>query len=610
MLPGDSLIPFVAQRIYILCYKRNHKPATKYSLLLLELTLLHTDPSMKFSEIKYQRPDLDSMKNRMKTSLTEFNTAASAEKQIEIVEAIYRDRAHFETMSNMANIRYTINTTDPFFEQEQQYFDSHYPIYQELISELYKALIASSFRVQLEEKFGKQLFQIATLTIKTFSPEIIKDLQRENELSTEYTNLIASAQIEFDGKKLNLSGMVPYKLSTDRAIRKAAHEKSDEFFLQHEKTFDRIFDDMVKIRQGIAEKLGYKNFVTVGYMRMCRSDYDAAMVKQFRRHVEEHIVPIATALRERQRNRLGLDKLMYYDEPLDFNSGNAKPKGPPDWIINNAQKMYSELSPETGEFFQFMIENELMDLVNKPNKAGGGYCTFLSEERAPFIFSNFNGTSHDVDVLTHEAGHAFQTYCSRHLRLEEYFFPTSEAAEIHSMSMEFLTWPWMNLFFDGETEKYKFAHMSGAVLFLPYGVAVDEFQHFVYENPDASPADRKSFWRSLEKKYLPHRTYQNNDYLESGGFWHRQAHIFKHPFYYIDYTLAEICAFQFWLKAVKDRGAAMKDYIRLCREGGSKSFLELVKVANLKSPFEKETFNEAVAAVSDWLEKIDDVHLN
>lgn len=565
---------------------------------------------MKFSELQYERPDLDSMQDRMKMNLQGLSNAASADKQIEIIEAIYRDRSHFETMGNVANIRYTIDTTNSFFEQEQQYFDQHYPIYQGLVSEFYKALIASSFRPELEKRFGKQLFNIAHLTIKTFSPEIIEDLQAENELSTKYTNLLASAEIEFDGKKLNLSGMVPYKLSTDRVIRKAAHEKTDEFFTRNEETLDDLFDGLTKIRHRIAEKLGYKNFITVGYMRMCRSDYDEGMVRQFRKHVEEKIVPIASVLRERQQKRLGVERFMYYDEPIDFNSGNAKPQGPPEWIIANAGKMYSELSPETGEFFQFMVENELMDLVNRPHKAGGGYCTFLSETRAPFIFSNFNGTSHDVDVLTHEAGHAFQTYCSRDLGLEEYYFPTSEAAEIHSMSMELLTWPWMKLFFNNETDKYKFAHMSNSVNFLPYGAAVDEFQHFVYENPTASPAERKTVWRSLEKKYLPHRTYENNDYLERGGFWHRQLHIFKHPFYYIDYTLAQICAFQFWMKSMEDRPGTLKDYIRLCREGGSKSFLELVKVANLKSPFEETTFKETVSAVSEWLKNIDDSLLN
>ncbi|MCY7411109.1 MAG: M3 family oligoendopeptidase [Chitinophagales bacterium] len=565
---------------------------------------------MKFSEINYTRPDLDAIREAIRKMLTEFAEAESAAAQIEIVEKIYLTRSRFETMGNVANIKATVNTTDPFFEKEQQYFDNNFPLYQELVSEFYKALINSKFKSELEIKFGKQLFSIAELTIKSFSPEIIEELQKENELSTEYTNLIASAEIEFEGGKYNLSGMIPFKLSTDRAVRKAASVKSDEFFVKNAEALDRIFDNLVKVRHRIALKLGYINFIPVGYMRMLRTDYDSTMVKEFRKQVEEKIVPLASALRERQRNRLGIDKLMNYDEGLDFLSGNAKPQGSPEWIVEQGQKMYAELSPETGEFFQFMQENELMDLVNKPNKAGGGYCTFLSETRSPFIFSNFNGTSGDIDVLTHEAGHAFQTYCSRHLELEEYFFPTSEAAEIHSMSMEFLTWPWMKLFFNGQTEKYKFAHLSHSLMFLPYGVAVDEFQHFVYENPDASPAERNLFWRSLEKKYLPHRNYDGNEYLESGGFWHRQAHIYKHPFYYIDYCLAQICAFQFWKKSIDNREAAMKDYIALCREGGSKPFLELVKIAKLNSPFEEAAFVETVAEVSNWLKDFNEEKLN
>ncbi|MGB3074298.1 MAG: M3 family oligoendopeptidase, partial [Chitinophagales bacterium] len=530
--------------------------------------------------------------------------------QISIIDQIYKLRAHFETMSNVASIRHTIDTSDVFFEAEQEYFDNSYPNYLDLVSEFYKVLLSSSCRPELEKHYGQQLFDIAKVTLQTFSPSIIADLQRENELTTEYTKLIATAQIEFDGKKLNLSGMVPYKLSTDRNIRQAAHKKTDEFFKANGAALDRIYDDLVKVRHDIALKLGFENFVQVGYLRMCRTDYDAAMVKDFRKMVEVKIVPLVSELKERQRKRLGLDQLMYFDEPLDFTSGNATPHGSPDWIVEHARQMYNELSPETGEFFSYMIDNELMDLVNKPNKASGGYCTFLSETRSPFIFSNFNGTSGDIDVLTHEAGHAFQTYCSRHLGLEEYYFPTSEAAEIHSMSMEFLTWPWMHLFFNGQTDKYKFAHLSHSLIFLPYGVAVDEFQHHMYEHPELTPAERNIYWRSLEKKYLPHRLYENNDFLESGGFWQRQAHIYKHPFYYIDYTLAQLCAFQFWVKSNENPKAAIEDYIRLCREGGSKSFLKLVAVAGLKSPFDTKSSSQTITAIENWLKTVDDNALN
>lgn len=564
----------------------------------------------KFSEIEYQRPELDKIKQEFQTLLHAFREAPDAAAQVSVTDRIYALRATFDTMSNVASIRHTIDTSNSFYEAEQEYFDNAYPVYLDLVSEFYKVLLASDYRKQLEEHYGKQLFAIADITVKSFSPAIIEELQQENELSTEYTKLIAAAEIEFDGKKLNLSGMIPYKISGDRNIRKAAHEAADAYYEKNAATLDRIFDDLVKVRHKIALKLGFRNFVEVGYMRMCRTDYDAAMVKKFRTLVEEKVVPLASELRRRQSKRLGLEKLLYYDESFDFVSGNAKPHGSPDWIVANAGVMYHELSPETDAFFQYMVDHELMDLVNKPNKAGGGYCTFLSQSRSPFIFSNFNGTSGDIDVLTHEAGHAFQTFCSRHLGIEEYYFPTSEAAEIHSMSMEFLTWPWMHLFFNGQTEKYKFAHMSHSLIFLPYGAAVDEFQHYIYENPELTPAERNAFWRSLEKKYLPHRDYENSTFLEQGAFWQRQLHIYKHPFYYIDYTLAQICAFQFWVKSNEDRTAAMRDYIHLCRQGGSKPFLQLVKNANLKSPFDADAFSETIDVISTWLESVDDQAIN
>ncbi|NLV75883.1 MAG: M3 family oligoendopeptidase, partial [Tissierellia bacterium] len=304
--------------------------------------------------------------------------------------------------------------------------------------------------------------------------------------------------------------------------------------------------------------------------------------------------------------RLGLDELKYYDEPLEYLTGNAKPKGDSKWILENGKKMYKELSKETHEFFTFMVERELLDLVSKKGKMSGGYCTYISDYESPFIFSNFNGTSGDVDVLTHEAGHAFQVYMSRNLKVPEYSFPTMEAAEIHSMSMEFITWPWMGLFFEEEVDKYKFSHLAGAVSFIPYGVTVDEFQHFVYENPQASPEERKSKWREIEKKYLPFRDYEDNDLLNRGGYWFRQGHIFSTPFYYIDYTLAQVCAFQFWIKTRDNREKAWEDYLRLCKAGGSKSFLELVELADLKNPFADGTIKEVIKPIKEWLNSVDD----
>jgi len=562
---------------------------------------------MKFSECEYKRPDMKEFKSQFNELLEKFDSADSFELQDSAMEAINKLRGEFESMGSIASIRHTINTLDQKYEEEQNFFDENIPAYEGLVVKYYASLINSEHRKELEEKWGKQLFNIAELTIKTFSPEIVEDLKEENELTTEYTKLVASAKILFEGEERTLPQLTPFIMSTDRKTRKKADEAKYNFFKENESKFDEIYDRLVKVRTRIARKLGYRNFVELGYARMIRTDYDAKMVEKFRKQVKDRIVPIATKLRTRQRKRLGLKKLCYYDELLYSKDGNATPRSKD--LTKSAKQMYGELSKETREFFEFMINNELMDLVSKKGKAPGGYTAYIQKYKSPFIFSNFNGTLSDVDVLTHEAGHAFQAYSSKDYEIPEYLAPTMEACEIHSMSMEFLTWPWMNLFFDGDADKYRFDHLSKALLFIPYGVTVDEFQHWVYENPEATPAQRKKVWREIEKKYLPHRNYEDNKFLENGGYWYQQLHIFRSPFYYIDYTLAQICAFQFWKRSMENRKEAWNDYLKLCKTGGSKSFLNLVELANLRSPFENGCLESVIGVIEDWLDNIDDTEL-
>lgn len=564
---------------------------------------------MKFSEYRYERPDVAQFEQEFGSLLTVFREAKNVDDQAKAMNELNKLRGAVATQLTLVSIRHSVDTNDEFYKAEKDFSDETTPLFQKYITEYYDALVHSEFRPELEARFGKQLFQLAELEIKTFSPDIISDLQLENKLTTEYSKLIASAKIEFEGEERTLSQLIPFGESTDRSMRKRAEEARTAFMSEHEETLDRIYDDLVKVRTSMAIKLGFNNFVEMGYARMSRIGYNAEMVEKFRAQVLEHIVPVASKLKERQRNRIGVDELYYYDENVVFPTGNATPKGDPEWIVQNGKKMYDELSPEMSEFFNFMLDNELMDLVSKKGKRSGGYCTFISDYKAPFIFSNFNGTSGDIDVLTHEAGHAFQVYQSRDLGVPEYMFPTHEAAEIHSMSMEFFTWPWMELFFEHEVDKYRFEHLASGLIFIPYGVSVDEFQHFVYANPEATPAERKRAWREIERKYLPHRNYENNSYLEQGGFWHKQGHIFGSPFYYIDYTLAQICAFQFWKRSREDYAAAWADYLNLCRQGGSKSFTELVAIAGLISPFEEGCVTSVIGTIEEWLDSVDDTAL-
>jgi M3 family oligoendopeptidase len=556
---------------------------------------------LKFEKFQYERPNLEEIEKNVTALLNKFDGAESAEEQNEIMKKINGIRNDFSTMYNIAYVRHTIDTTDEFYQGENDFFDEATPIMQKVSTTFYKHLVSSKFREELEQKWGSHLFNLADLELKIFSPEIIEDLQIENKLSSEYTKLVASAKISFEGEERTLAQLYPFTITRERETRKAASELYYGFFEKNSEKFDEIYDNLVKVRTKIALKLGYENYVGLGYDRMLRTDYGAADVKKFRDQVRKVIVPLATKLKGEQRERIGVETLFYYDEGFNYKSGNPEPKGSPEWIVDNGKEMYSELSPETNEFFNYMIDNNLMDLVAKTGKASGGYCTYINNYKSPFIFSNFNGTSGDIDVLTHEAGHAFQVYSSSHFEVPEYNWPTYEACEIHSMSMEFFTWPWMENFFKEDTDKYKYSHLSSALLFLPYGVAVDEFQHFVYENPNATPKKRKEAWRQLELKYLPHRNYEDNGYLNSGGFWQRQGHIFNSPFYYIDYTLAQICAFQFWKRSREDRESAWKDYSNLCKQGGSKPFTQLVEVANLDSPFKQGSVKSVVKEIEVYL---------
>ncbi|HIV82144.1 MAG TPA: M3 family oligoendopeptidase [Candidatus Salinicoccus merdavium] len=563
----------------------------------------------KFQDYKYERPDLQKISKEVSELIEKFEEAEDANEQSTVIDELNKIFNHVDTMATLAHIRASIDTKDEFYDTERNFFDEYDPVITEINNKYYDAIVNSDFRFDLEDLYGRQLFALAENQLKSYDPAVKELIQEENRLSTQYSKLLAGAEIEFDGKTLNLSEFSPYMENPDRSVRKAATEAVQGFMGDNLETIDDIYDKLVKTRDKIAKELGYQDFVELGYVRMNRIDYDRDMVETFRDQVADYVVPVVTRLKERQGRRIGLSDLKSYDESFHFLTGNAAPKGKTKDIMKNGAKMYKELSPETDEFYTFMTERELFDVEAKKGKEGGGYCTFIPEYDSPFIFSNFNGTLGDVTVLTHEAGHAFQSYMSRDFDVPEYQFPTLESAEIHSMSMEYFTYPWMDLFFEEDTDKFKFSHLASDISFLPYGVAIDEFQHIVYENPELTPKERRGEWKKLEQKYLPHRDYDGVEPLESGSFWHYQGHVFGAPFYYIDYTLAQICAIQFWKRAKEDFDAAWKDYLALCKLGGSLPFNSLVEAAKLKSPFEEDSLKEVVEEVSDYLYSIDDTKL-
>ena len=561
---------------------------------------------MKFSEYKYERINVEVCKEELAKATEVIKTSCDFDEVINTINNINKMKKDVDTSFTLCSIRYSINTTDEFYSKEQDYIDEVGPILMGYQNEYNKALVASPIVGKLEEHFGKKLFDEIRLSLTTFSNEIIEDLQEENKLVSKYSKLIASAKIDFDGKIVNLSQLGPYFQSLDRETRKNAELALGGFLDEHESEFDEIYDKLVHVRDTMAKKLGFENYVKLGYARLGRTDYDSEMVANYRKQIYEELVPVCNEIYDRQAKRLGISKLMNYDLAVDFKSGNPMPKGTTEELVDKASKMYHEMSKETGEFFDFMTSHELMDLDAKAGKSSGGYCTFIANYSSPFIFSNFNGTSGDIDVLTHEAGHAFQIYTtSKHIDVPEYLWPTMEACEIHSMSMEFFAWPWMDLFFEEATTKRLYSHMLGTITFIPYGAAIDEFQHEVYSRPEMTKDERKATWRRIEKKYCPARVYTSAE-LEKGTYWYRQGHVFNTAFYYIDYTLAQVCAQQFWIKDQENHEKAWEDYYKLCKAGGSKTFLKLLDLANLKNPFIDGTIKFVTDKLKAWLLSVDE----
>lgn len=541
----------------------------------------------KFAELQYVRPDMEKIFARVSGDIAVLKEAKNYEEfrnaYMDYVEA----DTELETSKTVAHIRNTINLLDEFYEAEMVYFNSQMPKYEILKKEMGEVIVASPFKAEMEKEFGMILIQNMEAQKQLSDESIVDDQVKEAELVSRFMKTQAAATVEFKGEQIGNYGLLKIMQSTDRAERKEAFEAWAKLYEGIAPTLEEVYDGLVKVRAGMAKKLGFKSFIPMGYLRRRRFDYTEKELEVFRKQVREVVVPAAAKLYERQKEALGIDTLYYYDESIASPSGNPVPIGDKEYLVGEAQKMYRELSRESGEFFDFMMEYELFDLDSKHGKRAGGYCTILPQYHAPFIFSNFNGTDADVNVLTHEAGHAFAGFtAAKYQKTPELCHSTSEINEIHSMSMELWTYPWMENFFGDKAEEYRKEHLADALMKIPYMLCVDEYQHKVFENPEMTTMERRAVWSGLEKIYMPWRNYAGNEFLESGAFWIKQQHIFLYPFYYVDYAMAQMGAFEFYTKMKEDRKAAWADYYKLCAAGGSMGYFDLLKYSGLHKVLE------------------------
>ncbi len=562
---------------------------------------------MKFNEMQYTRPDIEAVKSQMDALCTRLEEAESYAE----AKAVFLEKEklvnHVETMSTLCSIRHSINTKDAFYDSESDFWNAAYPELSEYLQKFLGNLLKSRFRPDFEAEYGNIIFMNAEIAMKTFSPEIIADLQAENELTTEYSKLIASAQIPFEDGVYTLSQLGPFQSDPDDARRLAAWKANGNWYLENQAKLDEIYDKLTHLRDKMGKALGYDNYTQLGYYRMGRNCYGKEDVERFREAVRKYLVPVADSIYRKRAERLGKEYPMSFaDNALSFRSGNPRPQGDADAIVAQAKVFYDALSPETSEFFNTMLDGSLMDLLSTEGKQSGGYCTGIIDYQVPFIFANFNGTQGDVEVVTHEAGHAFAYWYNRKRIPSETAWPSMESCEVHSMSMEFFAWPWAEGFFGKDTRKFLYSHLSGALTFIPYGTMVDHFQHLVYEKPDMTPAERHETWKELLGIYMPWcRLDGEIPVYGEGHGWQRQGHIYGSPFYYIDYCLAQTVALQFWARIREDLPDAWKHYIAYTEQGGSHTFTDLLKNAGLDSPFDESCLRGVCEKAKQWLDGFD-----
>lgn len=559
---------------------------------------------MKFADISYTRADFDAAARFYASAAERLSAAGSFEEAEAVFLEVEDFSAKFDTALTVANIRHDIDTRDEFYDAEVAYIDEHAPELEEYVQRWQDALLRTPYRAAFEEKYNRVMFLNAEIDARTFSPEIVPELQRENALTTEYSKLLAGAQIPFEGGVYTLSQLTPIKQDADASRRAAAWAAEDAWYAEHAESLDAIYAELVTLRDKMGRKLGHDVYIPLGYDRMQRNCYDKADVERFRAAVVDYIVPIAYSVYETVAKRLGKSLPMgYADCAMWFTDGNARPVGTPEDILEAGRSFYHELSGETAEFIDHMLEKGMMDVLSRPGKAGGGYCTTLTAYKTPYIFANFNGTSGDVEVITHEAGHAFASWTSRDIVPAESSSPSLEGCEVHSMSMEFFAEPWAERFFGADADKFRWQHLADAVTFIPYGTLVDHFQHECYEHPEYTPEQRNAAWSRLAAVYMPWlKPEESLGFYSSGRAWQRQRHIYISPFYYIDYCLAQTVSLEFWAMIKRDKAAAWEKYMAYTRLGGTLTFRELLDRAGLDSPFEPETLKAVAEAAKAWLD--------
>jgi oligoendopeptidase F len=468
---------------------------------------------------------------------------------------------------------------------------------------LEKILIEHPLRTQLPAQRYEVLLRDTKNHVELFREENIPLETEEARLCQQYQKLSGSLTVQFRGEEKTLAQMGKYLEQTDRALRQEAWELVARRRLQERDRFEDQFDQLLRLREQIAKNAGFDNYRTYAFRRLGRFDYTPGDCARFHDAITQEVMPAVRELQTQRRQQLGLDKLRPWDLSVDpLNRPPLRPFERVDDMVSRSQQIFDKLDGELAGGFRQMNELCLLDLDNRKGKAPGGYQSTLAEARLPFIFMNAVGQQRDVETILHEAGHAFHALAARDEDLLPYRnSPPIEFCEVASMSMELLGNEFLEEFYSaGDANRARRTHLEGIVGILAWIATVDAFQHWIYTHPNHSHTERAAAWLALMDRFGGDVDWSGHDEART-NLWHRQLHIFIHPFYYIEYGIAQLGALQVWANSKRDKVKALKDYKKSLALGGSRPLPELFFAAGCRFRFDAETMKPLMKLVQDEL---------
>ena len=448
-----------------------------------------------------------------------------------------------------------------------------------------------------------------------FHAENLPLLAEEKKLATEYDKIMGATTVMWEGEEKTYWEMITlYSYETDRHVRERAWMAIWDRLYENREAINELWGKFMAVRLKIAENAGFPDYRAYIWKQKRRFDYTPDDCKSFHAAIEEVVVPAAERVYERRRHRLGIEATRPWDQDVDqFERPTLRPAKTVAELNAKALNVFEKVDPKFSEYYQRMIDNDLLDLDSRKNKASGAYSLCYNMARLPFIFMSHTNTAIDVDTILHEGGHAFHSFESAHLRYHqkaEVYVP-AEFAEVASMGMELLAAPYLTqkhggFYTEEENARARIAHLESFLVFLPYMALVDAFQHWIYENPteasDGITCEEK--WGELWDRFMQGIDYSGLEKYKN-IFWHRKGHIQTDPFYYIVYGLAELGAVQVFDNARKDQKKAVENYRKALALGSTVSLPELFATAGAKFAFDVDTLKDAVDLMEEVIEELE-----